>query len=64
MFAPFGPNDNNFKAMSNLDTPPSFYNASIMSLVKLLAFLPSMTCSREIKIDNKVPFINNVGVTL
>jgi hypothetical protein len=54
MFTPFGPNDNNFKAMSDLDTPPSLYNTSIMTLVKLLAFVPSMTCSKKFKIDDEV----------
>lgn len=49
---PSAANDNNFMAMSDLDKPPSFINASIITFVKFLAFPPSVMRSRKIIIND------------
>jgi hypothetical protein len=50
---PFVPNDDNFMTMSDLDKPPSFINASIITFVKFLAFPPLVMHFRDIKINDK-----------
>jgi hypothetical protein len=50
---PFAPNYNNFIVMSYLNKSPSFINASIIIIVKVLAFIPLVMCSKDIRIDDQ-----------